>query len=78
MESAENQAQPNLDPTSESNISPPLSKTETIALLNDSIDRLEETIKRISEDSAKIPSSDSINALLTTTQALEDAVTPPL
>jgi hypothetical protein len=77
MESAENQAQPNLDPKSESNISPPLSKTETIALLNDSIDRLEETIKRISEDSAKIPSSDSINNLLTTTQALEDAVTPP-
>jgi hypothetical protein len=77
MESAENQAQPNLDPKSESNISPPLSKTETIALLNDSIDRLEETIRRISEDSAKIPSSDSINTLLTTTQALEDAVTPP-
>ncbi|MEN9518742.1 MAG: hypothetical protein RLZZ381_1330 [Cyanobacteriota bacterium] len=77
MESAENQAQPNLDPTSESNISPPLSKTETIALLNDSIDRLEETIKKISQNSAKIPSSDSINTLLTTTQALEDAVTPP-
>ena len=77
MESAENQAQPNLDPKSESNISPPLSKTETIALLNDSIDRLEETIKRISEDSAKIPSSEFINTLLTTTQALEDAVTPP-
>lgn len=77
MESAENQAQPNLDPKSESNISPPLSKTETIALLNDSIDRLEETIKRISEDSAKIPSSDSINNLLTTTQALEDAVSNP-
>jgi hypothetical protein len=77
MESAENQAQPNLDHKSESNISPPLSKTETIALLNDSIDRLEETIRRISEDSAKIPSSDSINTLLTTTQALEDAVTPP-
>lgn len=76
MESAENQAQPNLDPKSESNISPPLSKTETIALLNDSIDRLEETIKRISEDSAKIPSSEFINNLLTTTQALEDAVTP--
>ena len=77
MESAENQAQPNLDPKSESNISPPFSKTETIALLNDSIDRLEETIKRISEDSAKIPSSDSINNLLTTTQALEDAVSNP-
>lgn len=77
MESAENQAQPNFDPKSESNISPPFSKTETIALLNDSIDRLEETIKRISQDSAKIPSSDSINTLLTTTRALEDAVTSP-
>jgi hypothetical protein len=77
MESAENQAQPNLDPTSESNVSPPLSRTETIALLNASIDRLEETIKKISENSAKIPSSDSINTLLTTTQALEDAVAPP-
>jgi chemotaxis protein histidine kinase CheA len=74
MESAENQAQPNADQESES-ISPPLSKTETIALLNDSIDRLEETIKKISEDSAKIPSSDSINSLLSKAQELEKAVT---
>ncbi|PSB10453.1 hypothetical protein C7B62_09445 [Pleurocapsa sp. CCALA 161] len=76
MESAENQVQPNSNTESKSNISPTFSKTETIALLNDSIDRLEETIKRLSEDSAKIPSSDSIKTLLTTTQALEDAVTP--
>jgi hypothetical protein len=74
MESAENQAQPNAAQESES-ISPPLSKTETIALLNDSIDRLEETIKKISEDSAKIPSSDSINSLLSKAQELEKAVT---
>lgn len=76
MESAENQVQPNSNTESKSNISPPLSKTETIALLNDSIDRLEETIKKLGEDSAKIPDSDSIKTLLTTTQALEDAVTP--
>jgi chemotaxis protein histidine kinase CheA len=74
MESAENQAQPNVGQESES-ISPSLSKTETIALLNDSIDRLEETIKKISEDSAKIPSSDSINSLLSKAQELEKAVT---
>jgi flagellum-specific peptidoglycan hydrolase FlgJ len=76
MESAENQTQPSLGEKPESNIKPPLSKTETIALLNDSIDRLEETIKKISQDSAQIPSSDSINILLTTTQELENAVTP--
>lgn len=74
MESAENQEQPRVDTASES-ISQPLSKTETIALLNDSIDRLEETIKKISEDSAKIPSSDSINSLLTQAQELEKSVT---
>lgn len=74
MESAENQAQSNTSQESES-ISPPLSKTETIALLNDSIDRLEETIKKISDDSAKIPSSDSINSLLAKAQELEKAVT---
>jgi chemotaxis protein histidine kinase CheA len=74
MESAENQEQPRLDIGSES-ISQPLSKTETIALLNDSIDRLEETIKKIREDSAKIPSSDSINSLLSKAQELEKSVT---
>ncbi|MGL5831764.1 MAG: hypothetical protein ACRC1Z_00835 [Waterburya sp.] len=74
MESAENQEQPRVDTVSES-ISQPLSKTETIALLNDSIDRLEETIKKISEDSAKIPSSDSINSLLAKAQELEKSVT---
>jgi chemotaxis protein histidine kinase CheA len=74
MESAENQAQPKVDTATES-ISQPLSKTETIALLNDSIDRLEETIKKISEDSAKIPSSDSINSLLAKAQELEKSVT---
>ena len=77
MESAENQAQPISDQKSESDNSQSLSKTETIALLNDSIDRLEETIKRISEDSAKIPSSNSINNLINTTQELEDTVSEP-
>lgn len=73
MESAENQAQP-ISPQGSLPDSPPLSKTETIALLNDSIDRLEETIKRISENSAQVPSSQSIETLLTTTQELEAAV----
>lgn len=77
MESAENQAQSTSGTESESNINPPLSKAETIALLNDSIDRLEETIKKISGNSGRIPSSDSINTLLTTTQALEAAVATP-
>ena len=70
MESAENQAQPN---ESQSNL--PLSKTETIAFLNESIDRLEKTIQKISEDSAKMPSSKSLDTLLVTTQELEAAVT---
>ena len=74
MESAENQAQP--PNKSESASNPPLSKAETIALLNESIDRLEETIQKISSDSAKMPSSKSLDTLLTTTQELEAAVTP--
>ncbi|MEL6582122.1 MAG: hypothetical protein AAFQ14_20435 [Cyanobacteria bacterium J06621_12] len=74
MESAENQEQPILGQESAPDPNPPLSKTETIALLNDSIDRLEETIKKISKDSATVPSSQSINTLLTTTQELEAAV----
>ncbi|MEM6613599.1 MAG: hypothetical protein AAF652_15335, partial [Cyanobacteria bacterium P01_C01_bin.72] len=74
MESAENQEQPTLGQESAANPNPPLSKTETIALLNDSIDRLEETIKRISEDSAQVPSSQSINTLILSTQELEAAV----
>ena len=75
MESAENQAQPQPN-KSDSQNNPPLSKTETIALLNESIDRLEETIQKISQDSANIPSSASLDTLLTTTQELEAAVTP--
>ena len=74
MESAENQPQPNSD-RSQANTNPPRSKTETIALLNASIDKLEETIRRISEDSVQIPPTDSINNLLATAQELEDAVT---
>lgn len=74
MESAENQEQPISGRESEANSDSSLSKIETIALLNDSIDRLEQTIKGLSENSAPIPSSDSINTLLTTTQELADAV----
>ena len=74
MESAENQLQPNSD-RSQADTNPPRSKTETIALLNASIDRLEETIRRISEDSVQIPPTDSMNNLLATAQELEDAVT---
>ena len=79
MESAENQEQPisSIEPEdNQDNNEPSLSKIETIALLNDSIDRLEQTIKGISENSASIPSSGSINTLLNATQELADAVTP--
>ena len=75
MESAENQPQPNLERKLTGNTNPPRSKMETIALLNASIDRLEETIRRISEDSVEIPPTDSMDNLLTTAQELEDAVT---
>ncbi len=78
MESAENKEQPIFDQEPEENSDASLSKIETIALLNDSIDRLEQTIKGISKSSAPIPSSDSINTLLATTQELADAVTPTL
>lgn len=75
MESAENQEQPIPDNESENSKDSSLSKVETIALLNDSIDRLEQTIKGLSENSAPMPSSDSINTLLNTTQELADTVT---
>ena len=68
MESAENREKPIPDNEPEDNNDPSLSKIETIALLNDSIDRLEQTIKSLGENSAPIPSSDSINTLLNTTQ----------
>ncbi len=75
MESAENQEQPIPGKESEDNNDSSLSKIETIALLNDSIDRLEQTIKSLSKNSAPMPSSDSINTLLNTTQELADTVT---
>ena len=75
MESAENQEQPIPGNESEDNNDSSLSKIETIALLNDSIDRLEQTIKSLSKNSAPMPSSDSINTLLNTTQELADTVT---
>ena len=75
MESAENQEQSIPDNESEDNKDSSLSKIEAIALLNDSIDRLEQTIKGLSKNSAPMPSSDSINTLLNTTQELADTVT---
>ena len=71
MESAENQ------PRSSSQPQGNLSRIEAVKLLNDSIDRLEQTIKNISEDSAKLPSSDSINSLVATTKELADTTIPP-
>ena len=78
MESAENREQsPQANHSEESNDSQSLSKTETIELLNESIDRLESTIKDISKNSVReLPSSDSINTLLNTTQELADSVAP--
>ena len=71
MESAENQPRSSSQPEQTGD----LSKIETIKLLNDSIDRLEQTIKSISQDSATLPSSDSINSLISTTKELVDTVT---
>lgn len=79
MESAENQDKsPNVNPAEASSNPESLSKVETIKLLNDSIDRLESTIKDISKNSGKkLPSSESINTLINTTQELADAVASP-
>ena len=75
MEPVENQAQPELmDEAAEANKSLTLSKTETIALLNDSIDRLEKTIEKISQNSTTIPSANSVNDLLSIAQALEKSI----
>ena len=68
MESAENKDKlPNTDPQS-------LSKGEAIELLNASIDRLEATIKNISNSGKKLPSSETIDTLIETTKELADAV----
>lgn len=81
MESAENQDRsPKTDRQEESQDSKSrsISKIETIKLLNDSIDRLERTIEDISQNSAKnLPSSDSIESLINTTQELADSVSTP-
>ncbi len=77
MESAENREQPrqsNQLKEEQENKASFFSKTETLKLLNDSINRLEQTIKGIKEDSTPIPPADSINTLLITTQKLADAV----
>ena len=79
MESAENREQsPKVNQQEDKSDSATLSKIETIKLLNESIDRLESTIKGISKNPAQnLPSSNSINNLLSTTQELADAVAPP-
>ncbi len=78
MESAENREQsPKASQQEEKSDSPSLSKIETIKLLNDSIDQLESAIRDISDNPAEdIPSSDSINTLLSTTQELASSVAP--
>ena len=66
MESAENreQSQSAYQQTAESSHSPSLSKSETFKLLNDSINRLESTIRSMSKNSdADLPFSPSINSL---------------
>ena len=76
MESAENREQtPKANQQQESSESQSLSKIETIRLLNESIDRLEATIRDLSENSTQsLPSSSSINTLLDATQKLADSV----
>ncbi len=79
MESSENREQQLKanQSTEKSNNSPPLSKVETLKLLNETIDKLEKTIKGISESSNNdLPSSASINDLVNTTQELANTVAP--
>ena len=77
MESAENQAQ-SASINEVAVGSSTLSKAETIALLNDSIDQLEETISKISQNSTTIPTTNFVNDLVSSTQALKDSVVPQL
>ncbi len=74
MESSENREQQIKanQPTEKSNNSPPLSKVETLKLLNESIDKLEETIKGISESPNNDLPSASINDLVKTIQELSN------
>ena len=74
MASADNQEQP-ISSNNRQKSDSALSRTETIALLNASIDRLEKTIAEIGKNPT-LPSSESLNTLSTTTQELVDAVTP--
>ena len=77
MKSSENREQQIKanQPTEKFSNSPPLSKVETLKLLNESIDKLEQTIKGISESSNNnLPSSASINDLVNTTQELANTV----
>lgn len=76
MESAENQAQSISGNKIELSSEASLSRTETLKLLNDSIDQLEQTIKGIKDNSATIPPKESVNTLLSMTRKLADAVAP--
>ena len=78
MESAENRELPTPDNKSnkQAQSSVSLSKEETLKLLNDTIDRLEQTIKGISQNRAPIPSPGSLDTLLTATQELANTVAP--
>lgn len=77
MESAENKEQLRLSNDSDrvEQNSDSLSRTETVKLLNDSIDRLEQTIAEISKNRT-LPSAKSIETLSNTTQELIAAVIP--
>ncbi|MEL6439567.1 MAG: hypothetical protein AAFQ80_09975 [Cyanobacteria bacterium J06621_8] len=76
MESADNQAKPRagIDSASSSG-EPSLSKSKAIALLKESIEQIEQTIEEINNNSALVPSADSLDALLTSTREL--VVIPP-
>ena len=74
MASADNREQPILSDENQEIQDSALSKAETIALLNASIDRLEQTIAKIGQNRT-LPSYESLNTLSTTTQELVNAVT---
>ena len=75
MESAENREQPiKVSQSKKPSNSLSLSKAEAVELLNNSIDRLRQTIEKINDNPDSMPPSDSINTLLTTTQKLVDTV----
>ena len=92
MESEENREQPIIDNTKNNTTSnttdnkeslqpvksQPISKIKAIELLNDTIDRLEEIVEKIStSNSEQLPPSSSITILVKTTQELAAAIESP-